>query len=161
MGGLKKGPVEELLRRIADDYAQLEQENRELLESHDESEPEPERADDGGPAARDGGRALAAVTGAEPVPEAAERRDQHDRPADVEPDVSGARASALRPPHRTEALAAAMLALAQRAARDLRESTRVESELMIKKTRSHAAKLQHDLDRARASTEAEIEGSRH
>ena len=50
-----------------------------------------------------------------------------------------------------------MLALAQRAARELRESTRVECETMIKKTRSHAAKLQYDLDRVRAATEAEIE----
>jgi cell division septum initiation protein DivIVA len=157
VGGLKKGPVEELLRRIADDYAQLEQRNRQLLESHDESEHEPEGMGDGGPAAREGGGAGAGETGAEPIAGAGERREELDRQADAGPDVSGGRASVLRPPHGTEELAAAVLALAQRAARDLRESTRVECELMIKKTRSHAAKLQHDLDRARASTEAEIE----
>ena len=78
-------------------------------------------------------------------------------PGTVEQDADEGRASALRSPSGTEELAAAVLALAQRAARELRESTRVECETMIKKTRSHAAKLQHDLDRARASTEAEIE----
>ena len=148
--------MEELLRRIADDYAQLEQKNRQLLESHDESE-----HDAGGGRRRRASRPRrrcwpAAETG-EPVPGAAERHEEPERPADAGPDVSGKRAPALRPPHGTEELAAAMLALAQRAARDLRESTRVECELMIKKTRSHAAKLQHDLDRARVSTEAEIE----
>jgi cell division septum initiation protein DivIVA len=156
VGGLKKRPVEELLRRIAHDYAQLEQENRQLSESHDEGRPEPRAPIAGGPVAGEGGPPLAAETGTEPVPGAGERRDQLDGPAELEQDLQAGRAAALRPPHGTEELAAAVLALAQRAARDLRESTRVECELMIKKTRSHAAKLQHDLDRARASTEAEI-----
>jgi len=40
LGGLKKGPVEDLLRRIARDYANLQRENRELREALERLETE-------------------------------------------------------------------------------------------------------------------------
>ena len=53
--------------------------------------------------------------------------------------------------------AAALLEAAQRAARELRESTRSECQLTLKKVRSHAMRLQLDLERERAEVRAEID----
>lgn len=50
-----------------------------------------------------------------------------------------------------------LLALAQRAARELRETTRLECELMLKKARSHAERIERDVERERESVNAELE----
>ena len=57
----------------------------------------------------------------------------------------------------SDELATAVLALAQRAARELRETTRHECELMIRKSRSHALKIERDVERAREIAVAEID----
>lgn len=60
---------------------------------------------------------------------------------------------------RTDAdeLAHALLAAAQRAARELRESTRQQCELMLRKTSSRSRRLERDLASARASAAGELE----
>ena len=54
-------------------------------------------------------------------------------------------------------LSVAVLAFAQRAAREMRESTRAECELMIKKSRENAARLESEFERARAERLAELD----
>jgi cell division septum initiation protein DivIVA len=54
-------------------------------------------------------------------------------------------------------LARVLLELAHRTSQQLRESTRRECELMIRKTRSHALRIVGDLEQRRATMEAELE----
>jgi hypothetical protein len=153
LGGLKKGPVEDLLRVIARDYAKLEAENDRLWQTLQQAESVPVEAE---PAARDvpaspdeetsapsGSVTLDGGTGhgAEQLPS--------ERAKAAEP--------AARAPKDPNDLALEVLALAQRAARDLREATREECELIIRKTRSHAQKLERELEQRRAETSAELE----
>ena len=56
--------------------------------------------------------------------------------------------------------AGALLVAAQKAARELRETTRSDCELALKKTRSYALSLQLELERDRAELQAEIEDLR-
>ena len=51
----------------------------------------------------------------------------------------------------------ALVANAQRAARELREATRAECESILKKVRAHAAEHEHDVEARLKSSEAEIE----
>jgi cell division septum initiation protein DivIVA len=52
-----------------------------------------------------------------------------------------------------EDISVIMLSLAQRAARELRESTREECELMLKKARAQADRIERELDRSAAELE--------
>jgi cell division septum initiation protein DivIVA len=114
VGGFKRGPVEELLKRVAWDYRQLLHNNHELrgqlaeLEARaDELERQLERIEKEG------------------------RRKQPDE------------------------LARQALAASQRAARELRESTRQECEVAIKKARTRAERIEQQFyqDNARAVAE--------
>ena len=126
IGGLKKGPVEKLLRRISQDFARLQLENDRLSAANERLSTTNERL-------------WAGVEHLEMRPEPqvqqapTEPRGVADSPATV------------------------LLVAAQRAARELRESTRSECELTLKKARSHAMRLQFDLERERAEVRAEID----
>jgi cell division septum initiation protein DivIVA len=123
-GGLKEGPVDDLLRRIARDYASLEHENRKLWEKVERLEPR--------------------------LPGAGDRREHAPSP--------GEEHSGPREPTASEA--SALLALAHRVAGEMRESARNECELMIRKTRSHAQRLERDLARERTAAVADLEALR-
>jgi cell division septum initiation protein DivIVA len=129
VGGLKKDPVEKLLRRISDDFARLQLENERLAVANERLLASNEKLSagiehlDAGPAP--------AVEQAEPEP----TRERED-------------------------LALTVLALAQRAARELRESTRLECDHILRKVRSHALELELELDLERADVREEIEGLR-
>ena len=116
VGGLKKDPVEQLLRRISHDFSSLQLENERLSSANER---------------------LAASN---------DRLSATVEKLESGPDRIGA-----------EERAEVLLAVAQRAARELRESTRSECELMIKKTRLRARKLDLELERDRARVRAEID----
>jgi cell division septum initiation protein DivIVA len=132
VGGLKKGPVEELLRQIARDYATLEQENRKLLDTLEDRDAD---SSDG-------------TTVQEPA------RTNLEHAADAATGQLGPSRAAQSD---TYELAGAVLALAQRTARDMRDSTRADCELMIKKSRAYAAQVESDAQRARARSMAELD----
>jgi cell division septum initiation protein DivIVA len=155
LGGLKEGPVDDLLQRIARDYANLERENQRLWETLERLgsapvEPEPEERGEpehhessgfsgqAGAIAEDDERAL--VASASPA-------ESHHALAPA--DLGGGEYA--------DEVASAVLALARRAAREMRESTRAECELAIKKTRSRAGMLERDLNRARIAARVELE----
>jgi cell division septum initiation protein DivIVA len=154
LGGLKKGPVEDLLRVIARDYAKLEAENDRLLQSLQHLEAVTVEAD---PAADD----------APPAPEPTisalsssiifeERNGRGDEAVSIDPQEAAVPVA--QPPLKDRNdFAAEVLAMAQRAARDLREATRDECEQILRKTRSHARKLERELEQTRAVTSAELE----
>jgi len=155
LGGLQKGPVEDLLRRIARDYARLETENKKLwatLEQLGESTSAAGELPDESPAPSAGSpeSANGQVEALLPAQPAAENGLLHARLTEGQPIATGSRREA-------DELATAVLELAHRAARDLRESTRQDCELMIKKTRERAETLQRELERSRELTAAEIE----
>ena len=66
---------------------------------------------------------------------------------DLEARLAAVTASAARPPDTSEA-AIALFRAAHRAVRELRESTRRECELAIKKAKGHAARIERDAERA-------------
>ncbi len=251
LGGLRKGPAEELLRSVARDYAQLDLENRRLrreleelegrlneaVSARDEAESaryeaesargeavsaryEAESARDeavfardeavsarlqagpvvdrvvlGSPFASAGlGETPDALTAggsepAEPLAEAARSNgasvELPDQSVPAGLDAVGVRAAVpaaefgrvegrAEPPSTVEVarepragvqalrqdrdeLARSLLDLAQRGAREKREATRRECELMLRKTRAHAERLELELERERASSYAELE----
>ncbi len=151
IGGLQKGPVEDLLRRIARDFAQLENENKRLwaaLEGLGDF-------DQPGPSGQAAGADEPSSATSPNGHEAPDRTVQVARPRSLE---SRRWAHPPSPEWRqeTDGLATAVLALAQEAADELRESTRQQCELMIRKTRHHAEQLGQDLERSRARTAAEL-----
>jgi cell division septum initiation protein DivIVA len=131
VGGLKKGPVESLLRRLAHDYSVLEQQNRELLDSLREREGDTDAGVHLSPSLVDSERATEATT---PQLDAG-----HGTPSDGYD------------------LAGAVLNVAQRAAREMRDSTRAECELMIRKSRAHADRIESEVERARLRGMAELD----
>jgi hypothetical protein len=154
VGGLKKGPVEDLLRGIARDYAKLEAENNRLLEIIQELESLPLEAD---PAAGNLPAAPAEETSTLSGFASLEQTNGHPSQHPPHDPHAAAEPSARAPRTQRDDLAPEVLAMAQAAARDLRESTREECELIIRKTRSHARKLERELEQSRAATSAELE----
>lgn len=141
VGGLRKGPVEDLLRRIAHDYEQLELENRKLWATLEQiGGPKPPA-----PGAGD----LAEPTVALPI-----EAPGGEGPSEPDPAVLPLEMSSPQPER--EDLAAAVLLLAQRSANELRASARAECELMIKKARAHLDKLERESEQSRAATAAEL-----
>jgi len=128
VGGLRREPVEELLRRVEWDYSQLCFEHEKLKEMG-------ERRGPGHVEAPDVPQAEVAAT----IDEVEARPVRQGRPR--EPDE----------------LARIALAAAQRAAREMRESARDDCELMLKKARSRIQKLERDFERAKATNNAELE----
>ena len=123
-GGLRRDATEELLRRVAHDYAMLHEENKKL------------RATVAG-LERNAGEPVA-----EPQPELVSR----EAPKPSEP----------APGRERDELDRKALALAQRAAKEMRASARLDCDLMLKKVSLRARSLELDTERARASNEAEL-----
>ena len=147
-GGLKKSAVEDLLRRVASDFNQLERENSRLTERVEElnsrsleagpREPDPQANPEVPALNGDGDPATAGGS-----PDPAEEQQGTRSPGE-----------SLKEP---EELATAVLAVAQRAARELREATRLECELMLKKSREHALKFERELEQAQIDAKAQID----
>ena len=163
LGGLKKAPVEDLLRRIGYDYAKLEAENSRLWRMLEET-------------VREQTNSPLAGADRSPVDEAGVAPDERNVTPDGSTSVvsleqengKGAvqhspdpqRAGQLAEPaprKERDDLASAVLTMAQQAARELRESTRDECELIIRRTRSRARKLELEFEHTRAVTSAEVE----
>jgi cell division septum initiation protein DivIVA len=146
IGGLKRGPAEEVLGRVAKDYALLYEKNKKLKAEVERLERE----------AVEQSRVLHAdamvpaeavlIENAVPVEEAAS--GEHLTPIQT---LESQSAVGARREH--DELSRAMLAAAQQAAREMRESARRECELMLKKASSRA----RDLERAKTAKEAELE----
>jgi cell division septum initiation protein DivIVA len=154
VGGLQKGPVEDLLRRIARDYARLESENKKLWALLDATTTP----------SRPAGESPAGPAPAEEHQQAVEAVEAVGSPDPVSARLPGlgssAFASALvesEPRRDMGELATAVLELAHRAASELRESTRQDCEVMIKKTRDRAEKLERELERSREKTTSELD----
>jgi hypothetical protein len=148
VGGLKKAPVEELLRRIARDYAQLQQENQELLQERSGADAWPDEptgasqaaAGVAGPAEAPGPARGEGTANWSATPSDSHREGvSHPEPAQPHGGQTG-----------NLELAGAVLAIARRMAHETRESTRVECELMIKKTRARAMRLERELEQTHA-----------
>ena len=154
VGGLKKGPVEDLLRVIARDYAELEAENNRLWQPVRQLESVPAEAD---PAAGDAPAAPDKEIDTLSDLVSLEERNGHPDPhLPIDPPLT-VEAPRQAPPKPRDDLAVGVLAMAQRSARDLREATRDECELIIRKTRARAQKLERELEQNRAVTNAELE----
>lgn len=136
VGGLKQGPTEEFLRRMTSECAQLYDENVKLSEALEQLEARwNEDADE-----RNAETASAEKVESQEV--VSQTRVSQRAGLDLkEPDE----------------LAFVVLATAHRTARELRESTRRDCELMLRKAASRARRLERDLERTRASTSAELE----
>jgi hypothetical protein len=151
VGGLKQGPVEDLLRRIARDYSMLERENHELLQNLEEASGVREaRAPGADPAAQGETRTAARPGDAE---QAVVSRGPLPRSAEATAGQSG-----LQPGFGpSDELVLSVLAVARRAAHEMREGARTDCELMIKKTRQRVARLESELERTRAAHLAELD----
>lgn len=126
VGGLKQGPVEELLQRISQDFRTLQLEKDRLSAANERL-----------------------AVGSERLSSIVEQ---------LETRAAAAAQRAEQGSHRDgDEGAAAVLAVALRAARALRESTRTDCERMLRKVQSQARKLELDLERERAAASAEIE----
>ena len=148
-GGLKREPVEELLKRVQWEYSQLYYEHKRLKEDLAKRGTEPrEEPKTARPALDPGTRAR---------PETAE--------VAKEVVVEGARASA--PVHSTAAagrearpdiddLARIVLASARQASYELRESARRECELMFKNVRARIELLENEFERTKALRVSEL-----
>jgi cell division septum initiation protein DivIVA len=149
-GGLRKGPVDDLLRRIAHDYELLEIENRKLWATLEQlgqvDEPDGNNASVDAGATRDDARSQS---------ESGTPRSDVTDPGAV---PAGASTTVGKPHSQRDAndLAAAVLLLAQRAANELRDSARAECELMLKKARVQAEKLERETRQSRVATEREL-----
>jgi hypothetical protein len=155
VGGLKKRNVEEVLLRIARDYEKLELENRRLSEMLQQLEapPSPGEETQAGESAA-GPSAEIAVIGEVLPPAPASIGEPADAPATSE--LPGPN-PVWHERSESDVLASAVLSVAQRAARELRESAREECELMLKKARSRSERLEREMERARSETVAELE----
>jgi hypothetical protein len=149
-GGLRKGPVDDLLRRIAHDYELLEIENRKLwttLEQFGQADgPEP-----GMPAVDPGAPP-------EDAPLQSRLEAPHSTVTDPRAAPAGASGQVAGPhsPREANDLAAAVLLLAQRAANELRDSARAECELMLKKARVQAEKLEQETEQSRVAARTDL-----
>ncbi len=187
-GGLRRGPTEELLSRVAEDYAQLYHENAKLktvmarLEregaEHAALAGQVREPDDYAQLSDENAELKAAVARLERelAQQVALLQDQTRQsealaleaalvaavtpePArsEVAPSERTSEKAELRAPLRTrreaDELARVVLEAAQRAAREMRESARIECELMLKKAGSYA----RELERVNASKEADLE----
>jgi cell division septum initiation protein DivIVA len=127
-GGLKREPVEELLRRVQSEYSQLYYEHKRLKEELERRKAEPEPRQE--------------VSA--PAPESTSAPEPHT--AVVGP-----------APHRDiDDLARVVLASTHRASRELRESARQDCELMLKKVRARIARLETEFERNKAERVAEL-----
>lgn len=147
VGGLKKRNVEDVLLRIARDYKKLQLENRDLWDTLEKLEAQPTPGREETEAGQPEAAASAEITVFAEVlpPEPATTLEPVD--ASLEKQVR-------REP---DALASAVLSVAHRAAFELRESTREECELILKKARARAERLEQETERARSETVAELE----
>jgi cell division septum initiation protein DivIVA len=156
VGGLKKRNVEDVLLRIARDYKKLELENRRLWETLEKLEAHPTPGDEKTQAGQSAAGSSAEITVFAEVlpPEPASARQAAD--ASIGSELAGPNpvSHERREP---DALASAVLSVAHRAAREMRASTREECELMLKKARSRAERLERETERARSETVAELE----
>jgi hypothetical protein len=146
-GGLKREPVEELLKRVQWEYSQLYYEHKRLKEALAGLEAEPRE---------------------KPKPASPEPIRAPGRVAETRPEpavVEGARApepvsragEAGRAPHRNlDDLARIVLASARRVSYDLRESARRDCELMFKNVRARIALLESEFERAKAVRVSEL-----
>jgi cell division septum initiation protein DivIVA len=133
VGGLKQGPTQALLQRVALEVAHLSDENTRLEEEIETLNEEIERLQ------------------RRPADEAVEPQAGPAANVSTEPE---AEMPAARVP---DELARVVLAAAQRAAREIRESARRECELMLKKANTRTRKLERDLRHARVATDAELQ----
>jgi hypothetical protein len=164
LGGLKKGPVEDLLRRVARDYTNLELERNRLSQALEQlgKVREQLQAPSARPAEK---REDAAASGPEtihsravdPEPEPDNTPGTHGAPGSPHETIAEYQPFILAPSRQPDDPASVVLALAQCAAHELRESTRSECELMIRKTRARAQKLECDMEQSLAATQAELE----
>jgi cell division septum initiation protein DivIVA len=138
VGGLKQGPTEELLHRVAADYAQLYDENRKLKAAIDRLE----------------------LRAKEPVaaPEANGAPETNGAPQAVPAPIEQVVAQpAVREHREVDDLARVVLGAAQRAAREMRESARLDCELMLKKASTRAHEIERAAERARAEKEGDLQ----
>jgi hypothetical protein len=136
-GGLKREPVEELLRRVQWEYSQLYFEHKRLKESG--VQPAPERQP---PAPQ--------PVAQEPPPPAAPAETQVEQVEPVEP-------VAKRPRREANEVGWAVLASAHRASLELRESARRECDLMLKKARARIVQMEREFERTKQSRATELE----
>jgi hypothetical protein len=143
-GGLKREPVEELLRRVQWEYSQLYFEHKKLKDTLELSRPEP--VDPAEPAKET------------PLPTSIPPESQ--RTAEVAEVARFSHAPRREP----DEVGRVVLASAYQAAREVRESARHECELMIKKTHARIAALERDFERrkvARAAALVELDAAVH
>jgi cell division septum initiation protein DivIVA len=167
-GGLKRRPTEELLRCVARDYAELELENRKLRSQLEDLRSARSRTEAGEVAVAGPGVELEvapSVSSQAPASPGAELEatsitslEPVAAPVPAKTPAPPARLVRLRPrePNEADALARSLLLLAERSARETRESTRRECELMLKKARQQALSFGKELERQTASTAAEL-----
>lgn len=139
-GGLKREPVEELLQRVQWEYSQLYYEHKRVKAELSRREPE---SDPGGAAKE---RAPAPGDATPAPPEHASSRDPSAVPLAGSPR-----------PRDYDELARFVLSAAHRASREMRESTRRECELALKKVRSRVADLESEYDQAIVASRTELE----
>jgi cell division septum initiation protein DivIVA len=155
VGGLRKRDVQDVLLRIAHDYKKLELENRRLWETLEKLEVHPTPGNETAQAGQSAAvsRAETAVVG-EMLPGPAGAPNGADASAASNPVGHDPVSHERREP---DEVASALLSVAHRAAREMRESTRDECELMLKKARSRAERLERETERARTEAAAEFE----
>ncbi len=150
VGGIKRDAVEDLLRQIARDYRHLEQENARLWQTLEGFE---HRARE---SLRDAGSVTAPGAPApSPAPPQAARSASADNSTTPDHDTRTPKpaSSQAMPSHDPEDISVIVLSLAQEVARELRESTREECELMLKKARVQADRIERELDTSVAELE--------
>ena len=155
VGGLRKGPVEDLLRRIAHDYEQLELENKKLWATLEQFGEAGAGADDVHRAAAPEAASSEAYAGVDELWSTAPP-DPLELPGPLPLEPVRSQPEGSESEGSESDLAAAVLVIAQRAANELRESARAECELMLKKARAHLEKLERESEHNRAATAAEL-----
>jgi cell division septum initiation protein DivIVA len=128
VGGLKPEPVEEFLRRVQWSYNQLHHEYTKLKQAAEQAPPHPAATEEPAPAPP------AVAQERPPAEPAAEPRQRR------EPDE----------------LARLALAAAHRTARELLDSARQDSELILRKANSRASRIERSFDHLKAAREAEL-----
>ena len=162
-GGLKREPVEELLKRVQWEYSQLYYEHKVLkdgLERSGGADLEPPAA----PVEAPGSSTTTAAPERDDGPvariERALRGPVEIAPTAPEPPTPAEPAPAqpiAHAPHReVDDLARLVLASAHRASIELRESARRDCELMLKKTRERVVELERSFERTEAKRTADL-----
>jgi cell division septum initiation protein DivIVA len=154
-GGLKKEPVEELLRRVQWEYSQLYYEHKRLKDSLEDRPPAADRPGDLEKRTGDLQKRISAATGSA----------VEVQPVEVQ---NGAKVEVVRhtdqPPRERDELARVVLSSALQASREMRESARRECELILRKARARVVALERDFERgaaARVAVLADLDATVH